>query len=139
MERYQQRFCQFKKALQKLEAAVSYISGDTVQWDTPVLSDLMKQGLIQNFEFTHELAWKLMKDYAEYQSPVIIRGSRDAIREAFKMGLIQNGEIWMEMIQSRNETSHLYDEEIADEVYRSIIYRYLPALTALKAAVDPLM
>jgi len=60
--------------------------------------------LIQSFEFTHELAWNVIKDYSFYQRNPEIRGSRDAVREGFAMGLIAQGEVWMEMIKSKNET-----------------------------------
>lgn len=63
---------------------------------------LEEQGLIQAFEFTHELAWNVMKDYFADQGNISITGSRDAIREAFNKGLITDGEGWMEMIRSRN-------------------------------------
>lgn len=62
------------------------------------LSDLEKQGLIQAFEFTHELAWNVMKDYFVYQGRPSILGSRDAVREAFDKGLLEVGDGWMEMI-----------------------------------------
>jgi len=80
--------------------------------------------LIQCFEYTHELAWNVMKDYAEYQGNSDITGSRDAIREAFKMKLISDGKVWMNMIENRNRTSHTYNEETATEIYRLIIEDY---------------
>lgn len=104
--RWEQRFSNFSKALAQLEKAVAL----TKERD---LSDLEEQGLIQAFEFTHELAWKVMKDYFEYQGNTTITGSRDATREAFSAGLITNGEGWMEMIKSRNESTHTYNEKIA--------------------------
>ena len=72
------------------------------------LFELEKQGLIQTFEFTHELAWNVMKDYFAWQGNPAITGSRDTAREAFQKGLIEDGEGWMEMIKSRNQTSHTY-------------------------------
>lgn len=117
--RWQQRLGNYAKALEQLGNAVA-----TSQ--QRALSDLEKQGLIQAFEFTHELAWNVMKDYFEYQGNNSITGSRDAVREAFQKGLIGDGEGWMEMIKSRNKTSHTYQQKIADEIAGYVTERYYP-------------
>lgn len=116
--RWVQRFDSFKKAFRQLNDAVELSQ-------TRGLSLLEKQGLIQAFEFTHELSWNLLKDYLEYQGNQDIRGSRDAIREAFKVGLIQDGEAWMETIKARNLTSHAYDEELVQNAFRAIVDSYV--------------
>ena len=92
-----------------------------------VLDEMIKEGLIQRFEYTHELAWNVMKDYAAYQGNANVGGSRDATREAFQLKLISNGKVWMDMIGSRNKTSHTYNEETADEIYSRILNEYYPA------------
>jgi nucleotidyltransferase substrate binding protein (TIGR01987 family) len=115
--RWVQRFNHFTKALKQLRDAV------TLAQERP-LSQLEKQGLIQAFEFTHELAWNTLKDFLEESGVQNLYGSRDATREAFKTGLIKNGEVWMNMIQSRNLTSHTYDETVADEIVSSIQNSY---------------
>lgn len=92
--------------------------------DKADLNELEQQGLIQAFEFTHELAWNVMKDYFEYQGDTTITGSRDATRTAFQMGLIQNGEGWMEMIKSRNQSTHTYNESTALEIVQKILTLY---------------
>ncbi len=107
--RWQQRFSHYRKALMQLTRGVELSRQRT-------LSEIEQQGLIKAFEFTHELAWNVMKDYFEYQGNASITGSRDATREAFQKGLIADGEGWMEMIQSRNKTSHTYNQEVADEI-----------------------
>jgi nucleotidyltransferase substrate binding protein (TIGR01987 family) len=117
--RWQQRLANFSMALEQLGSAVA-----TSQ--QRALSDLEKQGLIQAFEYTHELAWNVMKDYFAYQGNPGISGSRDAAREAFQKGLIEDGEGWMEMIRSRNQTSHTYQQKVADEIGRLIVERYFP-------------
>lgn len=130
--RWQQRFSNYEKAFNKFEEAITYIKQNYIDRHAEeekehlgdVLNDILKQGLIQSFEYTHELAWKVMKDYAAYQGNVAITGSRDAIREAFSMGLISDGKIWMDMIISRNKTSHTYNEETAHEIYRAILEDY---------------
>ncbi len=115
--RWQQRFQNFQKALRQLCKAVELSN------QRP-LSDLEKQGLIQAFEFTHELAWSVMRDYFVYQGDTSITGSRDATREAFQKNLVTDGEGWMEMILSRNKTSHTYNQEVADEIAAKIIGLY---------------
>ena len=111
--RWEQRFNNYKKALSQLNNAVE-LSKERK------LTELEQQGLIQAFEFTHELAWNVMKDYFEYQGNTSITGSRDATREAFNKGLISDGEGWMEMIKSRNQSSHTYNQETADELVGKI-------------------
>ena len=120
--RWMQRFNNYKNALSQLESAV-LLSRQRE------LSALEKQGLIQAFEFTHELAWNVMKDYFSYQGNPDITGSRDAARESFAKGLITDGEGWMEMIKSRNQTSHTYNQLIADEIVEKIINLYFPLFT----------
>jgi nucleotidyltransferase substrate binding protein (TIGR01987 family) len=97
--RWEQRFSNYRKALGQLE---KFVSKDE-------LSELEEQGLIKAFEYTFELAWNTLKDYLEYQSILNVSGSRDAIREAYKINLIGDGEEWMNMIVSRNLTSHSYN------------------------------
>ena len=92
--RWKQRFDNYVKALQTLSDAVELAQ-------KRALSMLEEQGVIQSFEFTHELAWNVLKDYLEYQGVRDIIGSRGAVREAFKNGLIEDGETWMTMIRDR--------------------------------------
>lgn len=121
--RWHQRLANYEKAFSRLAAAVELAS------QRP-LSDLEKQGLIQAFEFTHELAWNVMKDYFAWQGTVDITGSRDATRESFSKGLVADGEGWMEMIRSRNQTSHTYNEEVANEIAARITGQYAPLFQA---------
>lgn len=88
------------------------------------LSELEQQGLIQAFGFTHELAWNTLKDFLQSRGTAELYGSKDATREAFSKGLIENGEAWMEMIQSRNRTSHTYNEETANQITEAIVSTY---------------
>ncbi|WP_019571822.1 nucleotidyltransferase substrate binding protein [Thioalkalivibrio sp. ALMg3] len=115
--RWTQRLANFRRALEQLEGAVE-LAGQRE------LSDLERQGLIQAFEFNHELAWNVMKDYFAWQGNTAITGSRDAVREAFGKGLIEDGEGWMEMIRSRNLTAHAYNEKVAREISDQVIERY---------------
>ena len=120
--RWEQRFSNFNRAFGKLNEITASLNRD--EDFSEQLSELEKEGLIQRFEYTHELAWKVMKDYLEYQGTTDIGGSRDATREAFKIGLIENGEIWMDMIKSRNLTTHTYNEATAEEIFLQIVNDY---------------
>ncbi|MFZ4545438.1 MAG: nucleotidyltransferase substrate binding protein [Saprospiraceae bacterium] len=115
--RWKQRFQNFGSAYSQLKDAVL---------NTQNPSDLEKEGTIQRFEFTHELAWKVMRDYLEYEGISGIAGSRTATREAFNKGLIVEGQIWMDMIESRNRTVHTYQHDILEKEYLLIKFTYFP-------------
>ena len=102
-------------------------------WHSRKLSDLERDGMIQRFEYTQELAWKLLKNYIEYQGEAQMGGSRDTIRQAFRLGLIENSEPWFDMLESRNLTSHVYDEETEMTVIERIVDTYYPILSLLHA------
>ncbi len=123
--RWIQRFNNFKRSLKQLEDAMALM-------EERELSDLEKQGVIQAFEYNYELAWNVLKDFYEYQGDQDIQGSRDAIRTAFKRGLIVNGEVWMNMIKSRAMTSHTYREDIAKEILQDIVNLYYQEFANLK-------
>lgn len=120
-----QRRESFSAALQQLRAAVQLAA------ERP-LSDLERQGLIQSFEFTHELAWNLLKDILQWQGITGLLGSRDATRTAFSSGLIDDGEAWMEMITSRNRTTHTYHEATARSIAERVRRSYLAAFDSLE-------
>lgn len=133
--RWIQRFSNYRRALAKFNQAVEIVS-DQMDWGEDV-DDLLEEGLIQRFEYTHELAWKVMKDYADYQGHTNIQGSRDAFRKALEMGIIDD-ERWMESIKDRNLTSHNYDDETAQNVLTAIIEVYAPLLNAFEKKMLPL-
>lgn len=142
--RWEQRFSNFNKALLKLEESVNYIKlnylDDEDELDADdlgyVVEELIKEGLIQRFEYTHELAWNVMKDYAFFQGNSTAGGSRDATREAFRLNIIENAEVWMDMIQSRNRTSNTYNEEIANEIFNKIINDYFQLFLNFKRKME---
>jgi nucleotidyltransferase substrate binding protein (TIGR01987 family) len=115
--RWKQRYDNFQKAFLELEEAVLLSQKRS-------LSKLENQGLIQGFEYTHELAWNMIKDYLEEQGIFGLLGSKNTVREAFKLGLLKEGEIWMNMILSRNQTSHTYNTTLAEQVVSDIIHKY---------------
>lgn len=122
--RWKQRFNNYLSALQTLTEAVALAQ------QRP-LSKLEQQGLIQGFEFTHELAWNVLKDYLDAQGFVGLIGSKNATRQAFKDALIQDGDAWMDMIKARNLTSHTYNTAIASSIAVDILTRFYPAFTAM--------
>lgn len=124
--RWKQRFDNYLRAFETLRRAVELANHRE-------LSELEQQGLIQGFEFTHELAWNVLKDYLEEAGISGIIGSKGATREAFKNGLISDGEAWMEMIKSRNLSSHTYNPDTADAVVTNILTRFYPAFEQLVA------
>ncbi len=121
--RWLQRFENYRNALGRLSYAIDFLNCGVERDENE--RELLMTGAIKNFELTWELSWKVMKDYAEYQGFHDIRGSRDALRKAFSMGLITD-ERWMQSIEARNTTSHDYDEEILNTVFDSIKSTYYP-------------
>ncbi|RMF46125.1 MAG: nucleotidyltransferase [Deltaproteobacteria bacterium] len=120
--RWLQRFNNYQSALAQLQKFID--KGD--------LTDLEQQGLIKAFEYTFELAWKTLRNYLEYQGEQDIFGSRDCIRKAFQAGIIRDGQIWMDMLASRNKTSHTYNQETADEITRAILTAYHPVFLSFR-------
>ena len=124
--RWIQRFSNYKKALLQLESFVVKKN----------LSELEQQGLIKAFEYTFELAWNTIKDFYTSQGEANLQGSRDAFRLAFRRGLIQDGEIWMNMIESRIKSSHTYDQVLAKELASKIQGSYIQRFQQLRTAFE---
>lgn len=124
MIRLKERFEAFSTALERLKEAIDMYKQDT----NAVLLD----GTIQRFEFTVELAWKTIKAYLEYEKLGEFNSPRSAIKEAYKINLIEDGEKWLDMLDDRNLTSHTYDENTAKEIYRNIITDYYNVLFKFK-------
>jgi nucleotidyltransferase substrate binding protein (TIGR01987 family) len=115
--RWMQRLQNFRKAFDNLDEAVKTARERH-------LSNLEKQGLIQSFEFTYELAWNTVKDFYENIGESNIQGSKDAFRLAFERGLVIDGNSLMKSIKSRQLSSHTYNEKIAQEIYEDIVNIY---------------
>ena len=127
--RWQQRFANYQKALTQLTKFI----------DKGELNELEEQGLIHAFEYTYELAWNVIKDFLVNQGNKNIYGSRDAIREAFNTGLIDDGEAWMDMFADRNKTSHTYNEDTAKEIARNVFLHYFPLFVSLKKKLSSII
>ncbi len=123
--RWKQRAENFKKAFELLESAI--------QIQTP--SDLEKEGTIQRFEFTFELSWNMLKDYLESKD-ILESFPRDVLKKAFQYNVITDGEVWIDMLDSRNLLSHAYNKEKATLAYAKITKAFYPALQQLIQWID---
>lgn len=124
--RWKQRLANYKRALAQLTKFIK--KGE--------LNELEEQGLIQSFEYTHELAWNLLRDYLRAQGNRDIYGSKDATRLAFKLELIEDGQGWMDMIRDRNLTSHTYNEDTAAAIASNITEHFFFLLDSLAAKMQ---
>lgn len=115
--RWKQRFENFNKSYKLLSKYAK----------KPITTELERAGIIQFFEMTFELAWKVLKDYLEAQE-YLVKSPRETVKQAFQIGLIDNGHIWMDALSNRNLTTHTYDEELANKMTDEIINMYLPEL-----------
>ena len=130
--RWVQRFENYRKALSQLTQAVEMYDESA--------EALIKEGILQRFEFTHELAWKVMKDFLEYEGHQNITGSRSASRQAFSLGLLESdAQVWMDMIHSRNRTVHTYDAKILEDEFRKVRYQYAPAFVQFERKMTELV
>lgn len=126
MERFEQKKEDFFNALNRLNEAVN---------EEP--TDVVIDGVLHRFEFTFELAWKLMKYYMEYMGLVEITGSpRETIQNALKQNIIEDGEEWINMMISRNNLSHIYDEKVSREIYGKIKNNYIKLFEKLKQVME---
>lgn len=126
--RWVQRFANYKKALSQLEKFIA----------KGKLNELEEQGLIHASEYTHELAWNVLRDYLREQGNFDIHGSRDATLEAFKLDLIHDGDTWMDMIKDRNRTSYTYNQATADLIALNITQRFFPLFLTLRTTMQGL-
>jgi nucleotidyltransferase substrate binding protein (TIGR01987 family) len=129
--RWIQRANSFERAFGRLKSAVELA-------EQRELSDLEAQGVIQGFEYTHELAWKTLKNFLEAQGMANLYGSRDTTRVVFRNSLVGNGEVWMDMVDKRNLTSHTYDEETAAQVVAAICTTYFAEFERLLTQLQQL-
>ncbi|MBT2756851.1 nucleotidyltransferase substrate binding protein [Mesobacillus foraminis] len=120
-ERLRYKLDNYEKAVHRLQEAVQL----------PLEQSIVLDGIIQRFEFTYELAWKLMKSFLEYEGIVEVSSPRAVFKEAYSIGLISNSEDWLSMIADRNITSHTYDEKMALLVCERITTQHVHILVTL--------
>ncbi|MGE4273641.1 MAG: nucleotidyltransferase substrate binding protein [Desulfitobacterium sp.] len=94
-------------------------------------NDLMRDGLIQRFEFTFELAWKTLKEVFEDEGLLGLNSPKRILREAFASEIITDEELWLSMLEDRNSRAHLYNEKIAVRICSDIKVKYVLALSEL--------
>jgi len=122
--RWKQRFQNFEGAYKLLDEAMAGGSGE--------LSDLEKEGVVQRFEYTFELAWKTLRDYLENSGLVIAPITpRNVIKEAHAAKFLSKGQIWIDMLDHRNLLSHTYDQGEFERAIVQLESTYLPAIRAL--------
>jgi nucleotidyltransferase substrate binding protein (TIGR01987 family) len=124
--RWQQRFTNFKKALSQLEKFI--LKGQ--------LNELEEQGLIKVFEYTYELAWKTLQDLLIERGYKDIAGPKPIIQQSFQDGYIEKGDGWSRMLESRNLTSHTYNEETADEIAHAIKSEFYQLFSELSQRLE---
>ena len=124
--RWHQRLVNFTKAFNQLER---FIGEDE-------LNEMEEQGLIKAFEYTYELSWKTLQDLLKDKGYLNIVGPRPVIEQSFQDGYILDGKGWMRMHNSRNLTSHTYDEETAKEIIESIRNEYFGLLKSLQIKLE---
>lgn len=128
LTRCRQRFSNYEKSLKHLETTV----------EKENLSDIEKAGLIQFFEVSFELAWKLMKDYLTAEG-YDVKSPRESIKEAYRHELIADGTSWIEALEKRNLAAHTYDEQILEELHELIIHTYYPIMEKFKEKIQSLL
>lgn len=126
--RWLQRFENFEKSLQNLDETIDCINKNGI-------NKIYTMALIQAFEISFELGWKTIKDYLEYNG-IKTDTPRETIKEAFSMNLITDGQTWINMMESRNKTSHTYKEFVAKEIAEEILNQYALLLNQLKLTLE---
>lgn len=119
-KRWDERILDLKNAISRLEEAIE----DSKKIELSTLKD----GVIQRFEFSIELSWKILKIYLNEEGIENVATPKSTIREAFKVGIIKNVDTWLEMIDDRNLTSHIYNQSLADDIYIRIATKYIKEL-----------
>jgi nucleotidyltransferase substrate binding protein (TIGR01987 family) len=118
MSKLETKLTNFNNAFNRLKEAIEEFNKDTS-------SDVIRDGVIQRFEFTYELAWKTTKEYLEDIGIADKTSPKAVIKEAYAQKLITNEANWLFMLNDRNLTSHVYKEEMAEEIAQRIVNTYL--------------
>jgi len=125
-EKLEEKYSNYSKALSRLKESLERDESD----------DIVLDAVIQRFEFTYELSWKLLKVYLSYNGIADVRTPREAFKEAFAVGLLKEGDVWIDMLDDRNRTSHTYDEAEARVIYEKVKNKYYGLLNNLKESIS---
>ena len=128
MRTLEDRFNQYKNVVEKLEEVIEIYNDNN--------SRIIVDAMIQRFEFCVELSWKLLKDYLSSENVGDFNSPRSVMKESYKMGLITEGELWLDMLEDRNLTSHTYDEIVANKVRDNILNTHYTLLKKLKETME---
>lgn len=126
--RWEQRFDNLQRAFSHLKKAV----------EQKQFSELEAAGVIQLFEFTFELSWKTIKDYLQLQG-ISLNFPREILKEAFRTELIEDGHLWIKMLEKRNELTHTYNEEMAQRAVKTICNEYFIGIEQLYLKLKSLL
>ena len=122
--------------LEPLEKAIEQLRSGIKQSQADPDNELLRDGVIQRFEYTMDLSWKMIQRYLKHIAQVeesAIRTKKDLFREGGRLGLIANVESWFGYYEARNETSHTYDPQIAEAVFKQAELFLPDAMSLLKA------
>lgn len=128
MRTLEDRFNQYKNAVDRLEEVIETHNDNN--------SRIIVDAMIQRFEFCVELSWKLLKDYLSSENVGDFNSPRSVMKESYKMGLITEGELWLDMLEDRNLTSHTYDEIVANTIRDNILNTHYTLLKKLKEKME---
>jgi len=128
MERLLNKLHNFKNAVERLGEALVELENSS--------SSVVRDGVIQRFEFTTELAWKAVREYLVDQGFLEINSPKAVMKEAFSYGLIKNDEIWVQILNDRNLTSHIYKEDVSIEICNRIVATHFNELKALSERLN---
>ncbi len=128
MRTLEDRFNQYKNAVDRLEEVIETYNDNN--------SRIIVDAMIQRFEFCVELSWKLLKDYLSSENVGDFNSPRSVMKESYKMGLITEGELWLDMLEDRNLTSHTYDEIVANTIRDNILNTHYTLLKKLKEKME---
>ena len=128
MSRAAEKTAQLQRAVSRLKEAIAEYE--------QTHSQAVRDGAIQRFEISAELAWKATQDYLEEQGYLDVHSPKAVLRKAYLEGLITDEQGWLSLLDARNKTSHLYDDILADQVYQQIQGTHLPLLDALMKRLE---
>ena len=128
MNKFEIKFNNYKNALSRLHESLKEAEGSG--------SLTIRDGVIQRFEFTAELSWKTMREYLLMQEVGDINNPKNVLREALSNSIITDGEGWLSIIRDRNSTSHVYDEEDADEIFARIKSKHIKLFDELESSLS---
>lgn len=128
MSRAAEKTVQLQRAVSRLKEAIAEYE--------QTHSQAVRDGAIQRFEFSAELAWKATQDHLEEQGYLDVHSPKAVMRKAYLEGLVTDEQGWLSLLDARNKTSHLYDDIVVDQIYQQIQGTYLPLLDALMGRLE---